>query len=59
MNSLRGRSSAARDREKFESCYPKFGFDRSIHKLKIEKTRKKNRILTQMLQLKRKLNRSK
>lgn len=47
------------DREKFESCYPKFGFDRSIHKLKIEKTRKKNRILTQMLQLKRKLNRSK
>ena len=43
------------DRIKFEKLYPKYGFDNTIHKLKLEKLRRKNKFLTRLSMLKRKL----
>lgn len=40
------------DRELFEKLYPIYGFDKTIHKLKIEKIRRRNLILTKLSNLK-------
>ena len=44
-----------KDRIKFEKLYPQYGFDKTIHRLKIEKTRKKNILLTKLSNIKKKL----
>lgn len=45
----------SKDRIKFEKLYPKYGFDKTIHKLEIEKTRKKNIFLEILSKIKKKL----
>lgn len=43
------------DRFSFEKLYPKYGFSKTIHKLNIEKIRQKNKILTTLSKIKKKL----
>ena len=45
----------SKDRMKFEKLYPKYGFDKTIHRLEIEKSRKRNMLLTRLSNIKKKL----
>jgi len=45
----------SKDRIKFEKLYPQYGFDKTIHRLEIEKSRKRNILLTRLSNIKRKL----
>lgn len=43
------------DRLKFEKLYPRLGFDKTVHRLKIERIRRQNCLLTKLSNLKRNL----
>lgn len=45
----------SKDRIKFEKLYPKYGFDKTIHRLEIEKSRKRNILLTRLSNIKKKV----
>ena len=45
----------SKDRIKFEKLYPQYGFDKTIHRLEIEKLRKRNILLSRLSNIKRKL----
>lgn len=45
----------SKDRIKFEKLYPKYGFDKTIHRLEIERSRKRNIYLTRLSNIKKKL----
>lgn len=43
------------DRKKYEKLYPVYGFDKTIHKLSLEKIRKRNKLLTKLSEIKNKV----
>jgi len=52
---LRNPFKRSTDRIKFEQYYPKYGFDKSIHKLRVERIRRKNIVMTVLSNILRKI----